>query len=66
MTPGARLAAAAEVLTEIFARKGAADRILAAWGRSHRFAGAKDRAAIAARVYSLLRRRVHWSWPRSS
>jgi 16S rRNA (cytosine967-C5)-methyltransferase len=57
MTPGARLAAAAEVLADIFARKSAADRTLAAWGRAHRFAGSKDRAAIAERVYTALRRR---------
>jgi len=57
VTPGARLAAAAEVLAEIFARKAAADRTLAAWGRAHRFAGSKDRAAIAERVYIVLRRR---------
>jgi 16S rRNA (cytosine967-C5)-methyltransferase len=57
MTPGARLAAAAEVIEEIFARKAAADRTLAAWGRAHRFAGSKDRAAIADRVYTVLRRR---------
>jgi 16S rRNA (cytosine967-C5)-methyltransferase len=57
VTPGARLAAAEEVLTEILARKAAADRTLAAWGRAHRFAGSKDRAAIADRVYAVLRRR---------
>ena len=56
MTPGARLAAAIEVLTEVFARGAAADRVLTAWGRSHRFAGSKDRAAIGARVYLVLRR----------
>jgi len=56
MTPGARLAAAIEVLTEMFARSAAADRALAAWGRAHRFAGAKDRAAIGERVYLVLRR----------
>jgi 16S rRNA (cytosine967-C5)-methyltransferase len=44
-------------LTEIFARKAAADRVLSAWGKAHRFAGSKDRAAIAARVYTVLRRR---------
>lgn len=44
-------------MTEIFARKAAADRVLAAWGKAHRFAGSKDRAAIAARVYAVLRRR---------
>lgn len=57
MTPGARLAAAVEILGEIFARKAAADRTIANWGKSHRFAGAKDRAAVAARVYAVLRRR---------
>jgi 16S rRNA (cytosine967-C5)-methyltransferase len=57
VTPGARLAAAAEVLADIFARKAAADRALATWGKAHRFAGSKDRAAIAARVYLCLRRR---------
>ncbi len=56
MTPGARLAAAIEVLSEMFARSAAADRALSAWGRSHRFAGAKDRAAIGERVYLVLRR----------
>jgi 16S rRNA (cytosine967-C5)-methyltransferase len=44
-------------LTDIFARKSAADRALSAWGKSHRFAGSKDRAAIAERVYSVMRRR---------
>ncbi len=57
MTPGARLAAAAEVLAEIFQLKSAADRTLAGWGKAHRFAGSKDRAAIAERVYTCLRRR---------
>ena len=57
MTPGARLAAAAEILADIFARKAAADRALAAWGKTHRFAGSKDRAAIAERVYAVLRHR---------
>ena len=56
MTPGARLAAAAEVLSEILDRKAAADRVLARWGKAHRFAGSKDRAAIAERAYSVLRR----------
>ncbi len=56
MTPGARLAAAIEVLTEMFARSAAADRALSAWGRAHRFAGSKDRAAIGERVYLVLRR----------
>lgn len=56
MTPGARLAAAAEVLDQVLQGRSAADRALLAWGRSHRFAGSKDRAAIAERVYAVLRR----------
>ncbi|MFM9864089.1 MAG: RsmB/NOP family class I SAM-dependent RNA methyltransferase [Micropepsaceae bacterium] len=44
-------------MTEIFARKAAADRTLVGWGKAHRFAGSKDRAAIAARVYAVLRQR---------
>ncbi|MEQ1754498.1 MAG: RsmB/NOP family class I SAM-dependent RNA methyltransferase [Micropepsaceae bacterium] len=56
MTPGARLAAAAEVIHEILTRKAAADRVLLHWGKAHRFAGSKDRAAIAERVYTVLRR----------
>jgi 16S rRNA (cytosine967-C5)-methyltransferase len=57
MTPGSRLAAAAEILTEIFTAKAAADRTIGGWGKAHRFAGSKDRAAIAERVYAVLRRR---------
>jgi 16S rRNA (cytosine967-C5)-methyltransferase len=56
MTPGARLAAAAEILDQVLQGRSAADRALQAWGRAHRFAGAKDRAAIAGRVYAVLRR----------
>jgi 16S rRNA (cytosine967-C5)-methyltransferase len=56
MTPGARLAAAGEVLGEVIARQAAADRVLKNWGRAHRFAGSRDRAAIAERVYGVLRR----------
>jgi 16S rRNA (cytosine967-C5)-methyltransferase len=56
MTPGARLAAAGEILTEVLTRRLAADRVLKSWGRSHRFAGSRDRAAIGERVYGVLRR----------
>jgi 16S rRNA (cytosine967-C5)-methyltransferase len=66
VTPGARLAAAAEILAEIAARKAAADRALAAWGKAHRFAGSKDRAAIAERVYAVLRRRNECAVPLSN
>ncbi len=57
MTPPARIAAAIEVLAEIEAHKRPAADVLTDWGRSHRFAGAKDRAAIASLVYDAERKR---------
>src|SRR3954465_3370864 len=58
MTPGARLAAAIEVLTDIGARRRPAPDPLKDWGLSHRFAGSGDRAGIAGLVYDTLRRRA--------
>src|SRR5581483_8524818 len=58
MTPGARLAAAIEVFSEIEARRRPAADTLKDWGLSHRFAGSGDRAAIAGLVYDALRRRA--------
>ena len=57
MTPGARLAAAIEILADIDARHRPAADALKDWGLSHRFAGSGDRAAIAGLVYDALRRR---------
>src|SRR3954469_4660015 len=57
MTPGARLAAAIEVLTDIGARRRPAPDTLKDWGLSHRFAGSGDRAGIAGPVYDAQRRR---------
>src|ERR1700751_1828642 len=58
MTPGARLSAAIEVLTDIEAQRRPAADALKAWGLAHRFAGAGDRAAIAGLVYEALRRKA--------
>lgn len=55
MRPEARLQAAIDVLGAWAQQSAPADEVLAAWGRAHRFAGAKDRAAIAARVYAVFR-----------
>jgi 16S rRNA (cytosine967-C5)-methyltransferase len=55
MTPGARVAAAIEVLTDIEARKRPAAEALKDWGVSHRFAGSGDRAAIGNLVFDCLR-----------
>ena len=56
--PGARLAAAIEVLADIDARRRPAADALKDWGLSHSFAGSGDRAAIAGLVYDALRRRA--------
>lgn len=55
MTPGARVAAAIEIIDEI-SRGQATERALTVWARSHRFAGSKDRAAIRDLVFDLRRR----------
>ncbi len=62
MTPPARLAAAVEILDEIARVRGPADGVIKAWGRAHRFAGSKDRKAIAEHVYGALRARAHSAW----
>ena len=58
MTPGARISAAIEVVAEIEARKRPAADALKDWGLSHRFAGSKDRAAIASLVFDAQRKRA--------
>lgn len=57
MKPGARLAAAVTVLTEITARHRPAALALADWGKASRFAGSGDRSAVGNLVYDVLRRR---------
>ncbi|WP_281982215.1 RsmB/NOP family class I SAM-dependent RNA methyltransferase [Thalassorhabdomicrobium marinisediminis] len=61
MTPAARVAAAIEVLDDILG--GAApEKALTSWGRGHRFAGSKDRAAIRDHVFQALRCRASYGW----
>ena len=52
-----RVAAAIEILTEIFERHRTASEALTDWGKAHRFAGSTDRHAIGTLVYDVLRRR---------
>ena len=61
MTPGARVAAAIEILDDILAGV-VPEKALTGWGRSHRFAGSKDRAAIRDNVFSALRCRASFAW----
>jgi 16S rRNA (cytosine967-C5)-methyltransferase len=62
MTPAARLSAAIEVLGDIETRRRPATDALKDWGLAHRFAGSKDRAAIASLVYDSLRRKASSAW----
>ncbi len=57
MTPAARLASAASVLDSIAQGRAPADVVLKAWGAANRYAGSKDRRAVAERVYEVLRSR---------
>ena len=62
MTPGGRLAAAIEVFAEIETRHRPAAEALKDYGLAHRFAGSKDRAAVASYVFDALRRRASAAW----
>ncbi len=54
MTPAARVAAAIELL-DGWLSGAPAEKLLTTWGRQHRFAGSKDRAAIRDHVWQAIR-----------
>ena len=62
MTPAARLQAAIEILQELSTTALPADRFLRDGFRRRRYAGSKDRAAIAERVFDVLRHRNSFAW----
>src|SRR6266550_2724368 len=62
MTPAARLQAAVEILDALGATAQPADGYLRDWFRARRYAGSKDRAAVAERVYDVLRHRASFTW----
>ena len=62
MIPAARVAAAIEVLDEIDQRRRPAADALKDWGLAHRFAGSKDRAAIADLTFDALRLLASARW----
>lgn len=63
MTPGARISAAIGLLERLDAADAPpADKLLADWARNNRYAGAKDKSAIAGMVYGTLRRRGQIDW----
>lgn len=57
MTPGARVAAAIEILDDMYDGL-AAEQALTRWSRRSRFAGSKDRAAVRDHVFDVLRCRA--------
>jgi 16S rRNA (cytosine967-C5)-methyltransferase len=57
MRMAGRIAAAIEILTDVFTQHRPASEALRDWGKSHRFAGSTDRHAIGTLVYDTLRRR---------
>ncbi|MDB2369210.1 RsmB/NOP family class I SAM-dependent RNA methyltransferase [Octadecabacter sp.] len=61
MLPAARVAAAIEVL-DLILDGATPEKALTGWGRTHRFAGSKDRAAIRDHVFDALRCRASYSW----
>lgn len=62
MTPSARLQAVIDILQALDATGQPADRFLRDWARARRYAGSKDRAAIAERLYAILRHRSSLAW----
>ncbi|MCR9220948.1 MAG: RsmB/NOP family class I SAM-dependent RNA methyltransferase [Alphaproteobacteria bacterium] len=63
MTPGGRAAAAIELLERLEAPDAPpADKAAADWARGARYAGSKDRQAVAGMVYGVLRRRGQIDW----
>lgn len=62
MTPAARCQSTIEILSLIDEAEAPADAVLGAWFRGHRFAGSRDRAAIQALVYAVLRHRAQLDW----
>ena len=51
-----------DILGELQKTNQPVDRHLRDWGRTHRFAGSKDRAAIGERIYAIQRRRAWLAW----
>jgi 16S rRNA (cytosine967-C5)-methyltransferase len=62
MTPAARLQTAIDILETMATTEQPVDRLLKDWFRTRRFAGSKDRAAIAERVFTIQRHRAALAW----
>jgi 16S rRNA (cytosine967-C5)-methyltransferase len=58
----AQLSAAIEILSSMETSHKPVSDAVKDWGTAHRFAGSKDRAAIASLVYDVLRKRASSAW----
>jgi len=66
MTPAARIQAAIDILEGLSASRLPADRFIREFFRARRYAGSKDRAAVAERVYDVFRHRASYAWRMNS
>lgn len=62
MTPAARLQAVIELLEGMAVSAMPADRYIRDYFRARRYAGSKDRAAVAERVFQVFRHRASYGW----
>jgi len=62
MRQAGRVAAAIEILQDIETQRRPASLALKDWGRTHRFAGSGDRAAIGNLVFDALRKKTSIAW----
>ena len=62
MTPGARIAAAIDVLEKIEKSYSPADKVISHYYRSRRYIGSKDRRAISSRVFKIIRHHARLLW----
>src|SRR5690242_2559105 len=62
MTPAARIQAAIEIIAALETTQRPADRFMRDFFRARRYAGSKDRTAVAERVYLILRHRASFAW----
>jgi len=62
MTPAARLQATIEILEGLAGTAVPADRFVREFFRARRYAGSKDRAAVAERVFNVFRHRASFAW----
>jgi 16S rRNA (cytosine967-C5)-methyltransferase len=62
LTPGARAAAAIDILAAIETENRPADGIAAEYFRKRRYIGSKDRGWVAGQVYATLRHRARLDW----